>query len=42
MWYEHAPYLPESSSIHHPSPSLHHIHFTEVITLTVFVAASVS
>jgi hypothetical protein len=42
MWYQHTPYLADSYTTHNPSPSLHHFHFTEVITLTIFVAAAAS
>jgi hypothetical protein len=42
MWYQHAAHHFGSYAIHHPSPSLHHFEFSEVITLTVLVQSQSS
>jgi hypothetical protein len=42
MWLQHTSYHPASYVAHHPSASLHHYHFNQVITLTVFIDAGYS
>jgi hypothetical protein len=42
MWYQHASADAGDYAIHHPSASLHHFHFSQVITLTVLVESGAS
>jgi hypothetical protein len=42
MWFQHGSYHSRDYTTHHPSASLHHYHFNQVITLTIFVDAGFS